>query len=125
MELNVNSGLKLAKEIQPFKSPHVKGLSLKNSQYYMNGRKTPYIESSQISDLSGINAEFSTKKLANGGIFEVYRMKDVVLKLIKNKFGDIKAFKLSGMEKSDVMPKENIIENTKQAFAAKVKSFFD
>lgn len=125
MELNINSGLKLAKEIQPFKSPHVKGLSLENSKYYMQGKKAPYIESSQISDLSGINAEYSTKKLANGGILEVYRMKDAVLKLIKTKFGEIKAYKFNGMKNADVMPKENIIENTKMAFAAKIRNFFD
>lgn len=123
--MNSNISLKLVKEVQPFKSPNVKGLLLENSKYHYIGNKHSYIESSKISDMAGTNAEYSTKKLTNGGIFEVYRMKDVVLKFIKNKFGDIKAFKLSGMKKTDIMPKENIIENTKQAFAAKVKSFFD
>ena len=52
-------------------------------------------------------------------------MKDVVLKIIKDKFGEIKAYKFKGMEKSESMSKENIIENTKLAFASKIRSFLD
>ena len=47
------------------------------------------------------------------------------LKIIKDKFGEIKAYKFKGMEKSESMSKESIIENTKLAFASKIRSFLD
>ncbi len=125
MELGINTALRLSKEVHSFKSPHVKGLALSNSEYFMAGQKSPYIEASKITDWSGVNAEYSSKKLTDGAKFEVYRMKDAVLKVIKDKFGEIKAYKFNGMKKSDAMSKENIIENTKLAFASKVRSFLD
>lgn len=125
MELGINTAIKLTKEVHSFKSPHVKGLTLNNTEYFLAGQKSLNIETSKITDWTGVNAEYSSKKLSNGAKFEVYRMKDAVLKIIKDKFGEIKAYKFKGMEKSEAMPKESIIENTKLAFASKIRSFLD
>lgn len=71
-----------------------------------------------------VNAECSIKKFADGSRFEVYRMKDAVLKFMKNKFGEIKAFKYRGAGEKENVPRENIIENTKLSFASKIRNFF-
>ena len=125
MAIGIDAPKLIASKAKEFKSVNVKGLRLINQNFYPQSGNYPIISSSKILDGNSVNSEYSIKKFADGTRLEVYRMKDAVLKLVKNKFGEIKAFKYRGAgEKADV-PRENIIENTKLSFAAKVRSFFD
>lgn len=114
----------IASKPQEFNSGHVKGLRLINQRFTPQDGVYPIISTSQIVDGYNVNAECSIKKFADGSRFEVYRMKDAVLKFMKNKFGEIKAFKYRGAGEKENVPRENIIENTKLSFASKIRNFF-
>ena len=91
----------IASKPQEFNSGHVKGLRLINQRFTPQDGVYPIISTSQIVDGYNVNAECSIKKFADGSRFEVYRMKDAVLKFMKNKFGEIKAFKYRGAGEKD------------------------
>ncbi len=125
MAVGINAPKLIASKVQEFRSVNVKGLRLINQNFHPQSGNYPIISSSKILDGNSVNSEYSIKKFADGTRLEVYRMKDAVLKFVKNKFGEIKAFKYRGTgEKADI-PRENIIENTKLSFAAKIRRFFD
>ena len=115
----------VASNFQEFKSVHVKGLRLINQDFVPKNSAYPKISSSKILEGDNISAECSVKKFADGARFEVYRMKDAVLKFVKNQFGELKAFKFESSSDTGIMSKEDLIENTKLSFASKVRNFFD
>lgn len=115
----------VASNFQEFKSVHVKGLRLINQDFVPKNSAYPKISSSKILEGDNVSAECSVKRFADGARFEVYRMKDAVLKFVKNKFGELKAFKFESSSDSGIMSKEDLIENTKLSFASKVRNFFD
>ena len=122
MSLDINPAVKLIEKTSKFTSKRATTGVLVDKEYKLaNGAMLPFIKSNQIFDSGKIVAESSVKKFADGSKFEVYRMKDSVLKILKNKFGEILGYKSS--EKSSVLSKEEIIENTKMAFASKVRRF--
>lgn len=115
----------IASKPQEFKSVHVKGLRLINQDFALKNSAYPIISSSKIMEGNNVSAECNVKRFADGARLEVYRMKDAVLKFVKNKFGELKAFKFESPSDAGIMSKENIIENTKLSFASKVRNFFD
>ncbi len=118
-------GIKLIEKTSTFNSHLVKGLNVKISNYNFVNSNIPKIESSVIKDSSGVIAEFSSKRMDNGSRFEVYKQRENVLKVLKNKFGEILSFKFNGSKNTQVLTPENIIENTKNDFLVKLKSVIE
>ena len=125
MAIGIKAPKLIASEPQVFNSTHVKGLRLINQSFSPSNGIRPSIDINRIEEGNNLNAECIIKNFADGARFEVYRMKDAVLKFVKNKYGEIQAFKYRGVGEKENVPCENIIENTKLAFAAKIRNFFD
>ena len=112
---------KLISKAVTFNSPRTYSSKLINSKYYTENALAPKIETSQIISSKGKNIEFSIKKFDNGEKFELYKLPDEIIKVIKNKFGEIKAFK-SSIEQHNENPYKTY-ENAKESMNAQIKNF--
>ena len=114
----------LAKKSVTFVSPRVHGLKMVNAKYYNTSGNllNPNIETFTINNRDGVISEFSSKRFQDGSKFEIYRLPDEIIKVFKNKFGEIKAFK-SSIEQHNTQP-ESIYENVKNTMRSKTHNFF-
>lgn len=114
----------LAQKSVTFVSPRVPDLKLVNTKYYNNSGSlfNPNIETFTIKNGSGAITEFSSKRFSDGSRFEIYKLPDEIIKVLKNKFGEIKAFK-STVEQHNRQPEE-IYENVKNTMRSKTHNFF-
>lgn len=111
----------LLKQAVPFNSPEISGLRMINTKYYKTTPRNPRIETNQIIGKNGNPIEFSIKKFDNGDKFELYKLPDEVIKILKNKFGEIKAFKSSIKQHNDNPQKT--YENAKLSMRSQVCNF--
>ncbi len=114
----------LAQKSVTFVSPRVPDLKLVNTKYYNNSGSlfNPNIETFTITNGSGAITEFSSKRFNDGSRFEIYKLPDEIVKVLKNRFGEIKAFK-STVEQHNRQPEE-IYENVKNTMRSKTHNFF-
>lgn len=114
----------LSKKSVAFISPRVPDLKLVNTKYYNNSGSlfNPNIETFTITNGSGAITEFSSKRFNDGSRFEIYKLPDEIVKVLKNRFGEIKAFK-STVEQHNRQPEE-IYENVKNTMRSKTHNFF-
>ncbi len=114
----------LAQKSVTFVSPRVPDLKLVNTKYYNNSGSlfNPNIETFTIKNGSGAITEFSSKRFSDGSRFEIYKLPDEIIKVLKNRFGEIKAFK-STVEQHNRQPEE-IYENVKNTMRSKTHNFF-
>ncbi len=114
----------LAQKSVTFVSPRVPDLKLVNTKYYNNSGSlfNPNIETFTIKNGSGAITEFSSKRFNDGSRFEIYKLPDEIVKVLKNRFGEIKAFK-STVEQHNRQPEE-IYENVKNTMRSKTHNFF-
>lgn len=112
---------KLISKAVTFNSPKTYNSRLINSKYYTTSPLNPKIETNKIINSNGKNIEFSIRKFDNGKKFELYKLPDEVIKVIKNKFGEIKAFK-SSIDQHNENPYKTY-ENAKASMNAQIKSF--
>lgn len=111
----------LLKKCTTFNSPNLTNYKMVNTKYYSKTPLNPNIETNKFVTPEGINTEFSSKTFQNGYKFEIYRLPDEVIKVLKNKFGEIKAFK-SSIEQHNQNPARSY-ENVKDAMRSKTHNF--
>lgn len=124
MPIGINTAEKLIKQTSKFDSSHTKGLQMINERYFTKSKGvslSPDIESQKIKLGHKTISEFSTKKFKNGDKFEVYRLPEHIIKVLKNRFGEIKKF--SNSNKNDTGKSETILEQVKTLFAEKIQEF--
>ena len=88
---------------------------------YTKSPLMPKIESHKFSTRDGIKCEFSTKSFQDGSKLDVFRLPDEIIKVVKNRFGEIKAFK-SSIEQHNSNP-EKTYEKAKEVISAKTRNF--
>lgn len=124
MSIGINTAEKLIKQTSKFDSSHTKGLQMINERYFTKSKGvslSPEIETQKIKLGHKTISEFSTKKFKNGDKFEVYRLPECIVKVLKNRFGEIK--KISNNNRIYNIKSDAILENVKNLFAGKVKEF--
>lgn len=123
LNINGQTASKLIKKSSEFASPKFDGLKMIHSHYHKPNKSplNPEIETLQFINNEKIQSEFSTRKFQNGDRFEVYRLPDEVIKVLKNKFGEIKAFK-SSIAQHNHKP-AIAYENAKNAMRSKTHNF--
>lgn len=125
MKTSIISPKLIASKPKVFNSTRVDGVRLIEQKFTPQTGSYPLISVNKILDGTKVNAECTIKEFANGSRLEIYKMKDTVLKFVKNKFGEILSFKYHGAGEKGNIPRENIIENIKLSFASKVRSFLE
>ena len=141
--MSVNLGLpiqgssKLIKKISIFNSPHIDGYKLVNTKYYDSGKLTrrPRIESVQFiktkdetetasliaNKESSVLGEYNGKSFENSSKFEIYKLHEDVIKLIKDRFGTIIAFKTN--VKNSKLNNDRLYDNFKTALNGMTRNF--
>ncbi len=104
-----------------FVSPDVEGLKMVNKTIYKESPLNPLIETNKILDQDVLKAQFTSKRLSNGDRVEHYNFPDELIRVVKNKFGQIKEFK-SSIEQHNTTPKQTY-EDVKNAMTSLVRSF--
>lgn len=114
---------KIIKKVSKFSSPDVDDFKMIHSKYYHPDKSplNPEIETLQFTNSDKVQTEFSSRKFQNGCRFEVYKLPDEIIKVFKNKFGEIKAFK-SSIEQHNQTPSRTY-ENVKDAMRAQTHNF--
>lgn len=126
MTLGINSAETLIKKTSEFSSSHTKGLRMINERYFAKSKGISYnpdIETQKIMHNNEITAEFSTKKFPNGDRFEVYRTPEVIVKVLKNRFGEIKKF--SNSNANSRLKPETALEYIRSVFNSKIEGFLN
>ncbi len=123
MSVGIKAVERLTQKNTIFKSPRIKDLTMLNTRYFnkTNTLLTPDIESIKIQKGRDTVVEFSSKKFSNGNIFEVYRLNDEIIKVLKNRFGEIINFK-SSISNNNNNP-AHTYELAKDAVNAKIRNF--
>lgn len=127
MVIGLNLGTKSArilnKKVATFNSPHTEGLKIVNTRYFDDKGSVlnPKIETHQFIDKNSIQARYESKKFENGDRFELYQTPEQEIKLIKNRFGEIKAFKSNLPARRNFQPHliervQNFIKNLNQSY---------
>lgn len=104
-----------------FVSPDIEGLKMVNKTIYKESPLNPLIETNKILDQDVLKAQFTSKRLSNGDRVEHYNFPDELIRVVKNKFGQIKEFK-SSIEQHNTTPKQTY-EDVKNAMTSLVRSF--
>lgn len=91
----LKNAVPLLKKSVEFNSSRTPGYRMTNTKYYTKSPLMPKIESHKFSTRDGIKCEFSTKSFQDGSKLDVFRLPDEIIKVVKNRFGEIKAFKSS------------------------------
>lgn len=124
MTIGINTAERLIKQTSTFASSHTKGLHMINERYFAKSKGislNPNIETQKIKLENKTISECSTKIFKNGNKFEVYRLPEGIVKVLKNRFGEIKKF--SGSNKDKNINAETTLENIKTLFAEKIQEF--
>lgn len=123
MSVGIKAVERLTQKNTIFKSPRIKDLTMLNTRYFnkTNTLLNPDIESIKIQNGQDTLVEFSSKKFFNGNIFEVYRLNDEIIKVLKNRFGEIINFK-SSISNNNNNP-AHTYELAKDAVNAKIRNF--
>ena len=82
----------------------------------------PKIETHRFENKDGVYSKFESRKFDNGDRFELYQTPEEEIKLVKNRFGEIKAFK-SSVPTHNNSP-EIVLEKIKDVFASLNRNFF-
>ena len=117
----LKNGVQLLKKSIEFNSSRTPGYRMTNTKYYTKSPLMPKIESHKFSTRDGIKCEFSTKSFQDGSKLDVFRLPDEIIKVVKNRFGEIKAFK-SSIEQHNSNP-EKTYEKAKEVISAKTRNF--
>ncbi len=124
MSIGINTAERLIKQISKFDSTRTKGLQMINERYFTKSKGvslTPTIETQKIELGHKTISEFSTKTFKNGDKFEVYRLPECIVKVLKNRFGEIKKF--SNSNKNYTGKSETILEHVRSLFSRKIREF--
>ena len=117
----LKNAVPLLKKSIEFNSSRTPGYRMTNTKYYTKSPLMPKIESHKFSTRDGIKCEFSTKSFQDGSKLDVFRLSDEIIKVVKNRFGEIKAFK-SSIEQHNSNP-EKTYEKAKEVISAKTRNF--
>ena len=117
----LKNAVPLLKKSVEFNSSRTPGYRMTNTEYYTKSPLMPKIESHKFSTRDGIKCEFSTKSFQDGSKLDVLRLPDEIIKVVKNRFGEIKAFK-SSIEQHNSNP-EKTYEKAKEVISAKTRNF--
>lgn len=117
----LKNAVPLLKKSIEFNSSRTPGYRMTNTKYYTKSPLMPKIESHKFSTRDGIKCEFSTKSFQDGSKLDVLRLPDEIIKVVKNRFGEIKAFK-SSIEQHNSNP-EKTYEKAKEVISAKTRNF--
>ncbi|HIS83234.1 hypothetical protein KID03_09460 [bacterium] len=117
----LKNAVPLLKKSIEFNSSRTPGYRMTNTKYYTKSPLMPKIESHKFSTRDGIKCEFSTKSFQDGSKLDVFRLPDEIIKVVKNRFGEIKAFK-SSIEQHNSNP-EKTYEKAKEVISAKTRNF--
>ena len=117
----LKNAVQLLKKSIEFNSSRTPGYRMTNTKYYTKSPLMPKIESHKFSTRDGIKCEFSTKSFQDGSKLDVFRLPDEIIKVVKNRFGEIKAFK-SSIEQHNSNP-EKTYEKAKEVISAKTRNF--
>ncbi len=117
----LKNAVPLLKKSVEFNSSRTPGYRMTNTKYYTKSPLMPKIESHKFSTRDGIKCEFSTKSFQDGSKLDVFRLPDEIIKVVKNRFGEIKAFK-SSIEQHNSNP-EKTYEKAKEVISAKTRNF--
>ena len=117
----LKNAVPLLKKSVEFNSSRTPGYRMTNTKYYTKSPLMPKIESHNFSTRDGIKCEFSTKSFQDGSKLDVFRLPDEIIKVVKNRFGEIKAFK-SSIEQHNSNP-EKTYEKAKEVISAKTRNF--
>ncbi len=117
----LKNAVPLLKKSVEFNSSRTPGYRMTNTKYYTKSPLMPKIESHKFSTRDGIKCEFSTKSFQDGSKLDVLRLPDEIIKVVKNRFGEIKAFK-SSIEQHNSNP-EKTYEKAKEVISAKTRNF--
>ena len=117
----LKNAVPLLKKSVEFNSSRTPGYRMTNTKYYTKSPLMPKIESHKFSTRDGIKCEFSTKSFQDGSKLDVFRLPDEIIKVVKNRFGEIKAFK-SSIEQHNSNP-EKTYEKAKDVISAKTRNF--
>ena len=104
-----------------FNSPRINGLRMVNKKYYETNPLNPRVEIHKIASKNGNTVLFASKKFDNGNKFELYKLPDEIIKVLKNKFGEIKALK-SSIAQHNENPQKTY-ENAKSSMASQIHNF--
>lgn len=118
-----NTATKLVKKTSSFASPYVDGLKITNQKFYeqgINQTLQPRLETHRLESKDGIHAEFSSRTSKNYK-FEVYKLPEETIKILKNRFGEIIRFK-STMDCHNKQA-EWTYRNVKETMAEKLRAF--
>lgn len=117
----LKNAVPLLKKSVEFNSSRTPGYRMTNTKYYTKSPLMPKIESHKFSTRDGIKCEFSTKSFQDGSKLDVFRLPDEIIKVVKNRFGEIKAFK-SSIEQHNYNP-EKTYEKAKEVISSKTRNF--
>lgn len=117
----LKNAVPLLKKSVEFNSSRTPGYRMTNTKYYTKSPLMPKIESHKFSTRDGIKCEFSTKSFQDGSKLDVFKLPDEIIKVVKNRFGEIKAFK-SSIEQHNSNP-EKTYEKAKEVISAKTRNF--
>ena len=117
----LKNAVPLLKKSIEFNSSRTPGYRMTNTKYYTKSPLMPKIESHKFSTTDRIKCEFSTKSFQDGSKHDVFRLPDEIIKVVKNRFGEIKAFK-SSIEQHNSNP-EKTYEKAKEVISAKTRNF--
>lgn len=117
-----NISVKLLRKNAQFNSLHIDGLKMVQTKYSFPQTRTPYIVSNKIVNNGIKEIEYSEKRFSNGNIFEVYNLPGEIIKVIKNKFGEIKALK-SSTKSHNSINQERLYQGVKDIMEYKIKNF--
>ena len=117
----LKNAVPLLKKSIEFNSSRTPGYRMTNTKYYTKSPLMPKLESHKFSTRDGIKCEFSTKSFQDGSKLDVFRLPDEIIKVVKNRFGEIKAFK-SSIEQHNSNP-EKTYEKAKEVISAKTRNF--
>ena len=124
MPIGINKVEKLIKKTSEFTSTHTKGMRMINERYFMQSKGISYnpdIETQKIMLDNKTISEFSSKIFPNGDRFEVYRLPEGTVKILKNRFGEIKNF--SNSNKNSLLKPDTALEYIRSLFYDKIQEF--
>lgn len=123
-DISVKTAKVLNKKVTPFYSPIVEGQKVVNTRYFDSSTSVlnPKIETHRFENKDGVYSKFESRKFDNGDRFELYQTPEEEIKLVKNRFGEIKAFK-SSVPTHNNSP-EIVLEKIKDVFASLNRNFF-
>ncbi len=117
----LKNAVPLLKKSVEFNSSRTPGYIMTNTKYYTTPPLKLEIESHRFSTKDGIKCEYSSKTFQDKSKLEVFRLPDEVIKVVKNRFGEIKAFK-SSIKQHNLNP-DKTYEKAKDVISSKTHAF--